>query len=260
MTLSAGEVVRRLEALVGLRHVPEDSVRFRMVLLRSQAAALEVIEAAGGGEVGSIDPGGVRFDVAILKRMLGEILEAGGGRGGEESARLAAAEGDRGLLGEIARAAAFGPDSERVDSLAAVVGVPGEAVLFFGRVMAAPFVTAAVRRLRKGAGARLPGRCPSCGSHPGLAKLRREEGRRIPFCSLGGGEWESARVECPFCGDGNSLARITVGADDPQGVEGCGRCGGYLKVVDERMLPEGEIVVPLVEDVGTLCLHIIAER
>jgi len=262
MTLPVAEVLRRLEGLLGVRHVPEDYVRFRIALLRSQAAALEALGAAGRGGAAA-GPDAVLFDRGLLRRMLGEILTASGGdpRGGDLARLAAAAEGDAGLLEEVARAAAFGPDEARLEALAGKLGVSAEALLFTGRFLAAPFVTAAARPTAGGdAGARPAGRCPSCGSLPGLAKLRRQEGRRVLFCSLCGGDWEAGRLECPFCGEKNALERLSVGAEDPRGIEACGRCRGYLKVVDERKLPEGETVIPLVEAVATLYLDLIAER
>lgn len=264
MRLPPAEVVRRLESLLGRRHVPEEYIRFRIALLRSQQGIFDELVAAGGPEVPSIGPDTVLFDRSLLRRLLGEILAAaGGGRRGGDLARLAGvAEGEGEVLEEIVRAAAFGPDRGRLETLAGTLGISTEALLFFGRVLAAPFMTAATRRLRRpeGTGIPSPGRCPSCGSPPGLAKLRREEGRRVLFCPLCGEAWEAGRMECPFCGEAGGLERLSAGPEDPRAIEVCGRCREYLKVVDERKLPEGEAVVPLVEAVETLDLDLLAER
>ena len=100
--------------------------------------------------------------------------------------------------------------------------------------------------------------CPICGSPPSIARLR-EEGERFLVCSLCSFEWRFPRLMCPFCGN-----------EDPKGlryfhtekegktnrVDVCEKCKGYIKTVDTR--ESQEEFIPLVEDMGTLHLDILA--
>jgi formate dehydrogenase maturation protein FdhE len=49
-------------------------------------------------------------------------------------------------------------------------------------------------------------------------------------------------------------------ADDARWVETCEACHGYIKLVDERKLCEGERVLPVLEETATLELDLMAER
>ena len=168
------------------------------------------------------------------------------------------------LLERLVPKASFGPDKECLAALAGRLEIASELLLFIGRVLSAPFVTDAVRRLRQSSleVPKASGSCPWCGSLPGLAKLKRkagEEGKRILFCSLCGESWDVARLACPFCGNQEALGLLSVEGTGPHAIETCDQCRGYLKTVDERKLPEEQTVVPLVETTGTLYLDLIAE-
>ena len=82
------------------------------------------------------------------------------------------------------------------------------------------------------------GNCPLCGAEPSLARLVREDGRRILVCSLCRSEWSFDRLRCPFCeADGTPQYRHFTGDDDPgHRVDCCARCHRYLKTVDERVV------------------------
>jgi FdhE protein len=101
-----------------------------------------------------------------------------------------------------------------------------------------------------------------CGSAPSFARLRREDGRRILVCSLCGRSWESPRLLCPLCGidDPEALSLLRPPEDAARWVEACEGCRGYVKTVDERRLPLGETIIPVVEEAATLHLDLLAER
>lgn len=107
-----------------------------------------------------------------------------------------------------------------------------------------------------------PGACPVCGSPPGLAELRRDDGQRVLHCSLCGTGWRFARLACPDCGvrEPGALGFLRLGAEDPRWVETCTTCRGYIKTVDARKLPAGPPFAALVEDTATLHLDLLAER
>lgn len=101
-----------------------------------------------------------------------------------------------------------------------------------------------------------------CGSLPSFARLRRKDGRRILHCGLCGRNWEFTRLACPCCGsaDRDALNLLRLSEGDPRWIETCERCLGYIKTVDERKLPIGETIIPVVEETATLHLDLLAER
>jgi formate dehydrogenase accessory protein FdhE len=276
-TCDPAVVAQRLEALSRREYVSEDYVRFRIELLKAQTEVREALARSAAPQPLSgpdaekearsppLGANDVPFDRALLGKLFEDLAAALRSRGprSEDISRLfAAVAKDRVVLGELVRKAAFGPDDAFLASLAKHFGVSPEDLLFLGRALAAPFVAEAVRRLKEHGRVAAPEGlgCPYCGSSPGLAKLRREEGRRILFCSLCGESWEFARVACPFCGSGRALGMLSTGTADPRWIETCEQCKGYLKTTDERRLPEGEAIVPLVEATATLYLDLIAEQ
>lgn len=271
------KIVARLETLIGREHVCEDYVRFRIALVQAQTAVCHALarpvtppvektaDAKQGAAVPPFGADRVSMDRALLSGLFERLLAAlgHGGRPRQHVARLsAAADADTDLLEQLARKAAFGPDEAFLSSLSGRLGISLDGLLLFGRVLAAPFVTWAVRRAGHADAMRskASGHCPLCSSPPGLAELNREDGRRVLCCSLCGHRWQFARVHCPFCGSENDLEAISIQEDDCRWIETCGDCRGYLKTVDVRKLPQGEVVVPLVETTATVYLDLIAEK
>jgi len=81
--------------------------------------------------------------------------------------------------------------------------------------------------------------CPVCGSEPVMAELVDKEKKRFLICSCCGYAWRFKRTQCPFC-------------------ENEEKCKKYIKTVDTGEL-DGEFI-PLVEDVGTLYLDVLAKK
>ncbi|HSB68270.1 MAG TPA: formate dehydrogenase accessory protein FdhE [Candidatus Methylomirabilis sp.] len=281
------EIKARLEALIAEPHVSEEYVRFRMDLLQAQWAVRQALVgtsppghprgttgtmAAGQDEPEptpgepALDPSAVSFDPALLRALFSALCAsaARGGRQTEDMKRLTAAvEANPELLERLVRQAAFGPAMRELEALARELRVFIDALLFVGRALAAPFVAEAARRIGAGSGgAAARGRCPVCGSPPSLATLRRQDGRRILTCSLCGTRWEFTRLACPWCeqADPEALGLLRVSEGDPRWIETCERCRGYLKSVDERRLPLGEAIIPVVEEAATLHLDLLAEK
>ena len=104
------------------------------------------------------------------------------------------------------------------------------------------------------------GYCPICGSLPFLAELR-EDGERFLVCSLCGFEWRFMRLKCPFCEteDYKELRYLYAeGEGKAHRVDVCEKCKRYIKTVDTREMA-GE-VIPIVEDMGTLYLDVLAQK
>jgi FdhE protein len=276
------EIVGRLEALLALPNVSEAYIRFRIDLLKGQWAVREALAAApvcptvphGGSAAASstsmLGPENVLFDAELLCTLFEAICAAAaahGRRSRDLEALEAAVKADPDLLTGLARAAAFGPDLPCLEALSRHWGVVVDALLFVGRALAAPFVAEAVRRVTAGAD-RLArssppgGHCGMCGSPPSVARLRREDGKRLLTCGLCGTEWEFERLACPWC-ESRDVAALTVLRTDeagPRWIEACERCRGYVKIVDERRLPVGGTIIPVIEETATLHLDLLAER
>jgi len=250
-------IIDRLLGLIGREGVSEEYVRFRVLLLNAQAALR--------GNLAGVDDD-VPFDAALAGAFLANLSETldESGHPSDDLARLrAAVEGEPELLEQLAGRAVSAAADDYLDSLAGRLKIDPVALLFFARAMVAPQVTEAVSR-RKGRAAEAPastsGNCPWCGSPPGLAKLDRDDGRRVLFCTLCGESWEFARSLCPFCRSQAELGRLFVTADDPCWIETCDQCGSYLSTVDERKLPDDQSVIPLVTSTATLYLDLIAQE
>ena len=102
------------------------------------------------------------------------------------------------------------------------------------------------------------GRCPVCGSHPYMARLSGDNGRRSLACSLCYTEWTFDRLRCPFCDntDQDQLRYFTVEGDTAHRVDCCDRCRRYLKTVDERVSSGSTDL--LLEDMATAHLDAVA--
>ncbi|RME40851.1 MAG: formate dehydrogenase accessory protein FdhE [Caldilineae bacterium] len=146
--------------------------------------------------------------------------------------------------------------------LATVASVPEEAVAFVLCAILSPLLAqeaAACHPWLEGVGWRR-GVCPMCGVEPWMARLLRDDGRRMLACPLCRTEWPFDRLRCPFC-DGNThpcLRYFTVEGDEAHRVACCDHCRRYLKTVDERLL--GRRANLPVEDVITSRLDVIAQE
>ncbi|HYF91469.1 MAG TPA: formate dehydrogenase accessory protein FdhE [Symbiobacteriaceae bacterium] len=99
--------------------------------------------------------------------------------------------------------------------------------------------------------------CPVCGrrAHLGHIDSGNVKFLHCPACET---VWRTSRVGCPFCGttDPQYLGYFTVEDDPEHRVEHCTACGGYLKVVDQRV--RGRKPDWLVEDAATAHLDDLA--
>jgi FdhE protein len=281
------EAIERLEALLGQEQVSEDYVRFRIDLLKAQWAVREAlaarsVSAAAGkrpndvateqrsDEGPALDADALPLDRALLGQLwatLRETIERPGRQATDVSRLAAAATADPALLEELARKAAFGPDQAYLESLGRRLDVSAEALLFFGRVLAAPFAAHAARYVRTESDGAFgandhSGHCACCGSPPGLATLTRDDGRRVLHCSLCGQSGRFTRLACPHCGsrDRDALTFVRLNESDPRWIEACEKCRHYVKTVDERRLPDTEQIIPVVEETATLYLDLLAEK
>lgn len=268
-------IAERLAGLFERESVSEDYVRLRIGLFQAQAATLrdlaqlpiEPPSAVPHGQSPVLRRENVQFDLASAARLFDALAGVcqRHGNPGPELPRLWSALSNRPvLLDDLMRRVALGPDEEYLASLAGRLDVTPALLLFLGRLLAAPFVTHTAGNLREetAAASASDGSCPLCGSTPGLASLRPDDGGRLLHCSLCGHSWPYGRLECPFCTnpDQSALTRLAVAGEDARWIEACDQCRHYLKVVDRRRLPQGEHFIPLVEEVASLYLDLVAEK
>jgi FdhE protein len=102
------------------------------------------------------------------------------------------------------------------------------------------------------------GYCPICGSEPFMAELK-EDGARFLVCSSCEFEWRYNRLKCPFC-ENEDHEKLRYFFTEKEGrayrIDVCEKCKRYIKTIDTNEL--GEDVIPLLEDIGTLHLDILA--
>lgn len=104
------------------------------------------------------------------------------------------------------------------------------------------------------------GYCPICGSPPFIAKFL-EEGERFLVCSSCSFEWRFKRLTCPFCeNEDHKALKYFYSEKEGKGtrVDVCDKCGRYIKGVDVQAL--GGEFIPIVEDLGSLYLDVIAQK
>lgn len=261
-----------LAALRDRPGIPPEYLDFRLRLHELQWSAWDTLVArrpAGASRPaaadGPVTPADLALDDELLLGLLESVAAALPARVEPETGTRALLEAVRrspARLREIAVAASFDPAEAVLEADAARIGCSVDALLFFGRVLAAPFVAEAVSRPgRNGApDTTAPAvRCPACGAPAGLAVISGERGARTLCCSLCGTSWAGPRAQCPFCGGTTALGSLEESGERERWLETCGECRGYILTVDARAPGRREPVLPLVEVVAGLYLDLIAE-
>ena len=145
--------------------------------------------------------------------------------------------------------------------------------------------------------------CPVCGSKPIMARLKKEDGKRVLQCLICNTEWQFSRIKCIYCGTEDPKDLRFFWADNGcWRIDVCDKCKGYIKTLDERNLSYGvafkmitrrqgggdegilssmlkepttkptklafecdfvsedKEIIPLIEDIATTYLDILAEK
>ena len=156
--------------------------------------------------------------------------------------------------------AAVSQDVDRLDDLAQVVGDNRGVLRVLAPMIAMPMLHAC-RRVWAGrvlAGWAY-GYCPICGGWPVLAEIRGLDSSRHLRCGGCGGDWETERLHCPFCGERdheNLGSLVSPDSLERQTVDVCDGCGGYLKTITTLAPIPSEHVV--LQDLATLVLDVAA--
>ena len=275
------DIIAHLESLLGRPSIAPDYVRLRIAILRAQVAALESSNAYVGhvsNVPGTLETCPTKSPTCVphepAQALLSSLVEACRQHGHvpAELDRLEDAARRRPALpADLASRVVLAGDEALLDSLAGQTGVPADMLVFFGRLLAAPFITRAVDSSQEPAEVRgqvqfageraWRGACPACGFEPALAVIEEAQGQRVLYCSLCGSAWPFARLACPFCADQSpSLARLEVEGEPARWIEACDGCRRYLQVIDLRRPLARPSVVPLVEEAAGVYLDLIAQQ
>ena len=165
-------------------------------------------------------------------------------------------------LRELVRALVAG-DADYLDKTTKLAGAGRAELTFIISIMARPLMRrlASFARNKDGIGDVVSDRCPVCGGAPLMARIGREDTKRVLECSLCGTSWTARRIRCLGCGneDDTALGFIYL-EDEACRIDKCDKCHSYIKTLDERKRPEDKGRALRIEDVATLHLDILAEE
>jgi len=209
----------------------------------------------------------VALPVAILAPGLrdhAEMLERGGAG---EPARHVVEAIDAGRVNAASwLAASFGRDEPAIRTGGIELGLSPDVLWLVGELAVAPFAARLQERcfcssdpdfsrLAVSVAVWDRGYCPACGSWPALAEVIG--GKRTLRCSFCGSAWIQRAAGCVYCAGEVSPTRGTPAAHpDPDSVESCESCQGYLKV----LVRSDRAPFPLlaIDDMATVDLDVAA--
>ena len=163
----------------------------------------------------------------------------------------------------------FQHDSSYFKTLSEDLKVSEDLLIFVSLNLAKPFFETVAEQLRDKIADKvmtdtiwLKNCCPVCGSSAQLAKLEKEAGKKILYCSLCGTEWRFMRIKCPFCcNEEQKSMKFLEQEKSPYRIDVCEQCKRYIKTLDERKGgDEKRAFIPSVEDLATMYLDIVAEK
>ncbi len=272
-------IVAQLQSMLGDDRFVVDYVMFRTELAKAQSDAIDLLiqrsapstNGANGKASGpDLKLEASSLDFALLQNYYHAVCSAVAlcGNASEDFIKLQQLiEEYPNILVDLVRWELSNNEEVPVETFAKLLGLESVDIEFFAALIAAPFAiykahpTGCFDANLHSEQTRETPDCPDCGSSPGLAVLRREDGKRILHCSLCGTQWLFYRARCPFCGNTkpDELGVLLPEENASRWVETCEHCKGYIKSVDERKLPEDANMLPFVEETATVHLDMIAE-
>jgi len=196
----------------------------------------------------------------LFKRLCKVLSRSKRGSGDSKSITQALRRKDMDLAELFRQAGA--ENGEYVSTLSKRLGVREDLLFFLAENSIKPILKAYADELKGNVDqeAWWKGYCPICGSPPFIAKFL-EEGERFLICSSCSFEWRFMRLTCPFCENEDHKA-LKYFYSEREGkttrVDVCDKCGRYIKGVDVQAL--GGEFIPIVEDLGSLYLDVIAQK
>ncbi len=279
VVLTPGDIEEQVRGLTSEKYVAQDYLRLFQAVFEAQYQTETKLQADDlyppvtkeeadkrvGQGLPVIDPAKLRVGEGEIKDLLRQICatlaEQTGGENSESAWLLEAIESGRLNPSEMARKV-LAYDRGYFEQLSEEMGKDKEGVIFIATALVAPFlrVCAASVRDKVDLDLALTKGCPVCGGAPLMAKLQREDGKRILECSLCNTQWVFERLKCPFCSneEQNTLGFFFIEEESAYRVYKCDKCKRYIKTVDERKITEGKLRALVVEDVATLYLDMAA--
>jgi len=155
-------------------------------------------------------------------------------------------------------------DADYLKGLSENTGVDENTLKFIAITLARPLFELAADQVKEALSQDLwwKNYCPTCGSEPFMAKIRKGDNMRLLGCSLCGTEWQYDRARCPFCGneDQKSIKFFFYHDQSPHRLYACDKCKRYIKCVDERKMEFGKKINLPIEDMATLYLDTLARE
>ncbi|MDI6752011.1 MAG: formate dehydrogenase accessory protein FdhE [bacterium] len=153
-------------------------------------------------------------------------------------------------------------EKEYLERLSDKLKIDKDLLFFICINIASPIFETVARKLKTRIDEKLWFRsyCPVCGSKPLLARLKKEDGKRVLQCAICNTEWQFLRIKCIWCGTEDSKDLRFFWVDESCRVDVCDKCKGYIKTFDERKLSEDMEIIPQLKDIATTYLDILAEK
>ena len=156
--------------------------------------------------------------------------------------------------------AAVVQDPARLDVIASSAGDTHGVLRGVAPLIAMPLLQACRRAWADPAPGTWPhGYCPTCGAWPALAEIRGLDGARHLRCRGCGGDWATAWLRCPFCGERDHArlgALVAAEGLEREKIEVCDGCHGYLKTITTfGPIPAEQVVL---QDLATVALDVAA--
>jgi len=260
------EILQFVKYIIREQHKIKPLIKVKLTDINAETAKKQMMEGFP-----LIDKKGIKLDMdsaaTLFKNMCRALQRKKDEKIAVEAKRISQALRKKEIdLQELFKKLVEG-DKEYLDSISGKAGLNKWLLTFLAESSINPLLEAYAEKL-KGYVAQeswLRNYCPVCGSAPVSGELRNVEKLegvvRFLVCSSCSFKWRFTRLSCPFCGnnDHKKLRYFNTEADGKgYRVEVCEECKKYIKTIDTTVV--GEAVVPLVEDMATLHLDIIAQK
>ncbi len=279
VVLTPGDIEEQVRGLMSRKYISRDYLRLFQAVFEAQyqtemklqaddlypPVTKEEADKRVGQGLPVIDPAklqvGEREIKDLLRQICATLAEQTGGENLESAWLLEAIESGQLNPTEMTRKV-LAYDRGYFEQLSEEMSKDKEGVIFIVTALVAPFLRVCATSVRDKVDLdlALTKRCPVCGGAPLMAKLRREDGKRMLECSLCNTQWIFERLKCPFCSneEQGTLGFFFIEEESAYRVYKCDKCKRYIKTVDERKMAEGKPRALVVEDVATLYLDMAA--
>ena len=199
---------------------------------RAWEAAVPAVTHAPNATTPLLAGANVVLDLRAVRSLLRRLIEVASRSGTPQMSTLVAVpDTDRDLVALFSASAC--QDRAAIAATAASWGTDAGALEAVAALIAVPFLHACNRRLGPSISpAWCEGYCSLCGAWPAFAEVRGIERTRVFRCGRCGGGWHARPLRCPFCGDDDHTALVSLVPEHRESnavIEACRSCLGYVK-------------------------------